>query len=150
VPGLSREHYEFVVDSWAPLPSLLIVSSRLLKWAAVVTLTFALGAHWTVLQSVAWVTMAAGYSRVVPLKEALVKTFDGKHPCLICKFVANGKKSEQRRETQQPPTKIDLFLTSSPAGLCPPVRDPLRFALSRSAAARSETPPTPPPRNLRG
>ena len=126
------------------------MSSRLLKWVAVVTLAFALGAHWTILQSVAWVTMAAGYSRVEPLKEAMVKTFDGKHPCLICKFVACGKKSEQRRETQKPPAKIDLFLASSPAALCPPVRESLRFALSCSAAARSETPPTPPPRNLRG
>ena len=106
------------------------MSSRPVRWLAVVTLTFALGVHWAILQSVAWVTMVASYSQTAPLKAALVKTFDGEHPCSICKFVAKGKKSEQKQETQKLLTKFDFFLTSTPAGLFPPAPDALRRALN--------------------
>jgi len=120
------------------------VSSRLVQKLAVVVLTFALGGHWAILQSVAWMTMVAGYSQTAPLKEALVKTFDGKHPCSICKFVANGKKSEQKQETQKLLTKLDFFLASTTAGLFPPAPDALHFTPPPAARARSDTPPTPP------
>jgi hypothetical protein len=126
------------------------VFSRVVQWLAVVALTFALGGHWAVLQSVAWVTMVAGYSQTAPLKAALVKTFDGKHPCPICKFVAKGKKSEQKQEMQKLLTKLDFFLASVPTGLFPPVPDALCFTTSPSAAARGDAPPTPPPRTLPG
>ncbi len=126
------------------------MSSRPVRWLAVVTLTFALGGHWAILQSVAWVTMVAGYAQSAPLKAALVKTFDGEHPCPICKFVANGKKAEQKQQTQKLLTKLDFFLASTPAGLLPPAPDALYFTLPPSAGARSDTPPTPPPRTLRG
>jgi len=126
------------------------MSSRPLKWLAVITLTFALGGHWAILQSVAWVTMVASYSQTAPLKAALVKTFDGQHPCSICKFVAKGKKSEQKQETQKLSTKLDFFLASTPAGLFPPVPDALHFTPPPSAGARSDTPPAPPPRTLPG
>src|SRR5439155_4014463 len=131
-------------------PSLRVVPSRLVQKLAVVALTFALGGHWAILQSVAWMTMVAGYSQTAPLKEALVKTFDGKHPCSICKFVANGKKSEQKRETQKLLTKLDFFLASTPAALFPPVPEAFHFTPPPAARARSETPPTPPPRTLPG
>lgn len=129
---------------------LFAVSSRLLRLLAVVTLACVLGGHWAILQSIAWVTMVAGYSQSEPLKEALVKTFDGKHPCPICKFVATGKKSAQKQETQKLLTKLDFFLASSPLRLVPPARDPLAFAMVRPAGARSDSPPTPPPRNFHG
>jgi len=114
----------------------------------VVTLIFALGGHWTILQSVAWVTMVASYSQTDPLKAALVKTFDGEHPCSICKFVASGKKSEQKQQTQKLLTKLDFFLAATPAGLVPPAPDALHFTPPPSRGARSHTPPTPPPRTL--
>jgi len=109
-----------------------------------------LGGHWAVLQSVAWMTMVASYSQTAPLKEALVKTFDGKHPCPICTFVAKGKKSEQKQETQKLLTKLDFFLASVPTGLFPPVPDAHYFTTSPSSAARGYAPPTPPPRTLPG
>ena len=126
------------------------MSTRLLNWFAVIALTFALGGHWAILQSVAWVTMVASYSQTAPLKAALVKTFDGEHPCSICKFVANGKKSEQKQQTQKLLTKLDFFLTSSPVRLFPPVPDALHFMPPPSAGARSDSPPSPPPRTLPG
>jgi hypothetical protein len=140
----------FPIDAHNSGSTVLVVSSRLLNWFAVITLTFALGGHWAILQSVAWVTMVASYSQTAPLKAALVKTFDGKHPCPICKFVSTGKKSEQKQETQKLLTKLDIFLASTPAGLFPPVPDALHFTQPPSAGARSDAPPTPPPRTLPG
>jgi len=124
------------------------MSSRPVRWLAVVTLTFALGGHWAILQSVAWMTMVAGYSQTAPLKEALVKTFDGEHPCPICKFVDKGKKSEQKQDTQKLLTKLDFVLASTTAGLFPPVSEAFHFTPPPSAGARSDIPPTPPPRTL--
>jgi len=140
----------FTIDAHNSGSSVLAMSSRPVRWLAVVTLTFALGGHWAILQSVAWVTMVASYSQTAPLKAALVKTFDGEHPCSICKFVANGKKSEQKQETQKLLTKLDFFLASTPVGLFPPVPDALHFTPPPSAGARSDSPPTPPPRTLPG
>jgi hypothetical protein len=122
------------------------VSSRLLNWLAVITLTFALGGHWAILQSVAWVTMVASYSQTAPLKAALIKTFDGKNPCSICKFVATGKKSEQKQDTQKLLIKLDFFLAPTRLAIYPPSPAPLRSGPTLPADSRNETPPTPPPR----
>jgi hypothetical protein len=126
------------------------MSSRLLNWLAVVTLTFVLGAHWAILQSVAWVTMVAGYSQTAPFKQAIVQTFDGNHPCPICKFVAKGKKSEQKQDTQKLLAKLDFFLVSSRLRIYPPAPDPVHFAAFVSIGTRDEPPPLPPPRTLHG
>ena len=60
---------------------------RLSKWLVVVLFVLATGGHWALLQSVAWVTMAARYSQDSVLAEVLEKTFDGHHPCELCKLV---------------------------------------------------------------
>src|SRR5216117_815052 len=91
-----------------------------------------------------------GYSQADPFKEALVKTFDGRHPCPICKFVAQGKKSEQKQETQKLLTKLDFFLDSPRIIIFPPRVDPPRPFATRTADTRKESPPTPPPRLLPG
>ena len=122
------------------------MSSRLVQWLAVVSLTFALGGHWAILQSVAWVTMVASYAQSAPLKAALIKTFDGEHPCSICKFVATGKKSEQKQERHKLLTKLDFFLTPTRVTIYPPSPVPLRSEPTRPSDSPGEPPPTPPPR----
>ena len=64
----------------------------------IVALLAATGTHWAVLQSVAWTAMFAGNLRTGSLADAVTHTFDGKHPCAICKAVADGKKSEKKNE----------------------------------------------------
>ena len=63
---------------------------RLTRIAIVAALACSIGLHWGFLQSAAWVGMVIHYSQDAPLKEALVKTFDGKHPCALCKEIAKG------------------------------------------------------------
>jgi hypothetical protein len=138
----------FPIDGRGSGNNLLLVSSRLTRWVTVVTLTLAVGGHLAILQSVAWVTMVAGYAQTEPLKEALIKTFDGKHPCPICKLVSKEKKSEQKQETPKLLTKLDFLLASSRVSIYPPVPDTLQSAPLRAAETRAEAPPVPPPRSL--
>lgn len=109
-------------------------------------LSISIGLHWMVLQSAAWVGMLVTYSQKATLQEALAKTFDGKHPCKICKVVQNGKKSEKKQETIRPGKELDSFLLAVTAHLAFPVPHPSVFQFTDSAFARSEQPPLPPPR----
>ncbi|MEP6669940.1 MAG: hypothetical protein ABJF10_12350 [Chthoniobacter sp.] len=52
------------------------------------------GGHWMALQSLAWTRMLMSYSRNGPIMEAVTKTFDGRHPCSLCKQVERAKSSE--------------------------------------------------------
>ena len=69
------------------------------------TLICAIGGHWAILQSVAWVGMVINYSQDSSLTVALQKTFDGEHPCKLCKVVRAGKKSEQKEASLKVETK---------------------------------------------
>src|ERR1051326_2842359 len=138
----------FQVDGRPGVRSLSSLRSRLANWIAVVTLTFVLGGHWAILQSVAWLTMVAGYSQTDPLKQALVKTFDGDHPCPLCLFVAKGKKAEQKQDTQKLLVKLDLFAAAAPALLWPPAKDPLGYPTGPAPSDRILSPPVPPPRSF--
>lgn len=116
----------------------------------VATLIFAVGAHWTLLQSVAWVGMAVSYSQNGSFKEALEKTFDGKHPCKLCQLVAAGKKSEKQQEAQTLVTKIDFVLSSHSVVIYPLILEELPTHSPGLPLLRREAPPLPPPRELLG
>lgn len=120
---------------------------RVSKLLVVLTLTLSLGAHWAFLQSVAWVGMVVKYSHDATLTEALSKTFDGQHPCKLCKFVQQGKTTEKKQDTPKPMKELGKFL---PAGrafvLCPPEFAPTIFSAPNHADLRSEPPPSPPPK----
>src|SRR5437588_11130357 len=118
------------------------------KRFVVLALVLVTGGHWALLQSVAWVGMAVRYSQESTLRQALVKTFDGQHPCNLCKAVRNGKTSD--KDAPKPITKLDLFpgceqhmVFSSMPGPFPAATGPFRLA-------RSDPPPTPPPRSIIG
>ena len=79
--------------------------ARFGKFIVVVALVTTTGLHWAMLQSVAWTTMLADNLRTQSLTEAVTHTFDGKHPCCLCKAIAAGKKSEQKKEFTAPNCK---------------------------------------------
>jgi hypothetical protein len=58
---------------WLLLPAFLIGSAT--------------GARLVLVQSIAWGTMFTNYSKHYSLSEAARRTFDGKHPCGICKRI---------------------------------------------------------------
>ncbi len=122
--------------------------TRLSKLLVVLALALSLGLHWALLQSVAWVGMVVTYSRSAPLKEALAKTFDGKHPCNICKLVRDGHKSERKQEAQKQVAPLDGLCVPARVVIFPPEKEPQAFAPACMADTRSLPPPVPPPREL--
>jgi hypothetical protein len=56
-----------------------------------------LGGHWAILQMGAWAGMVVSYSQQGGVITGLAQTFDGGHPCPICKAIQDGKKGEQKK-----------------------------------------------------
>jgi hypothetical protein len=125
------------------------VLSKISKWAVVFALCVTLGFHWGLLQSVAWVGMIVDYSRQGSIKEAVCKTFDGQHPCPLCKLVRAGKASEKKTEAQQSTRQVDLFAGQTASFVFPPLPDS-SYSVPPPAASRTEVPPLPPPRPFFG
>jgi len=128
----------------------LAVLVKLSKWLLVAMLTFSFGMHWVVLQSVAWLGMAVTYSHETCFTEALAKTFDGRHPCKLCKFVAENEKSEKKPDAQKVETKFDPFCASKQLFVISPMPTQPQVYVPGLLVVRNEAPPLPPPRQLPG
>ena len=122
--------------------------TRLTKLLLVLALTLSLGAHWALLQSVAWVGMVVNYSQDATITEALSKTFDGQHPCKLCKAVKEGKQSEKKQDVLKVEGKKEFCFDSKISVPFPPTAFTLIYAPADSGLSRSETPPVPPPRGF--
>jgi hypothetical protein len=122
--------------------------ARLARFLMIATLVAATGAHWALLQSVAWTTMLADNLRCGSVSEAVSRTFDGRHPCPICKAIAAGKKSEKKREFTVSSLKFECPLAQT-ADLPLTLAQFQRVSLADSLIeAPSLQPPAPPPRCL--
>jgi hypothetical protein len=119
-----------------------------LRTAAAFALVVSLGLHWAVLQTVAWTGMIVKNSRNSSFTEAVSKTFDGKHPCKLCKAIQQGRAEEKQQQQKQvkPGSKLDLGLIWRPVTF--------NFTCAREwiptvdvrASSRAEQPPKPRPR----
>jgi hypothetical protein len=56
-----------------------------------------LGGHWAILQVGAWTGMVVSYSQQCGVVAGLSQTFDGEHPCPICKAIQDGQNHEQKK-----------------------------------------------------
>jgi hypothetical protein len=137
------------LTSHCQLDPKLAVLSKTSKGLLVFMLCVTLGFHWGLLQSVAWVGMLVNYSRQGSFKEAVVRTFDGQHPCPLCKLVRAGKTSEKKPEAQQSVKKIDLFAAQAAVFDFPKLPPPV-FPVSCLIPCRTAAPLLPPPRPFFG
>jgi hypothetical protein len=122
------------------------MARRLSQLFLAIALIAAVGGHWTVLQSVAWVGMAVNYSQDASLAVALKKTFDGEHPCRLCVAVKEGKNQEKKRDSFKVETRLDLVCLAPVAYIHPNLPFTLLSPPPVNALFRGEAPPTPPPR----
>jgi hypothetical protein len=118
------------------------------KFLVVLALVFSTGAHWAALQTVAWTTMLANNLRTQSVSEAVSKTFDGEHPCCLCKAIAAAKKSEKKSEAVAPVLKMEFPPVAENMNLFPPARFEMLPLQNTFAAAFSSPPPLPPPRRF--
>ncbi len=84
--------------------------------------------------------------RVESLETAIEKTFDGKHPCALCREIAKGRQGEKKSDVQSEVKKLEFV----PGSLAIFIGSPTQFVwLGERDAMRpllSQTPPVPPPR----
>ncbi|MFZ0434706.1 MAG: hypothetical protein WAL87_01845 [Chthoniobacterales bacterium] len=89
------------------------------------------GGHWAMLQGVAWATMVHDFSRGGSLTQAVEKTFDGKHPCAMCKKIAKAKNSDASGEKAPVTVKMDkkaeVFVKAPCSELPTPVSRPFAY-----------------------
>ena len=129
--------------------------SRLSQTLVVAALVVSIGLHWAVLQSAAWVGMAVAYTvEKGSLSEGLSDTFDGEHPCPLCKAVKKGAEAEQKSHDGQPPPsktkemKLTLALVSVPKFVFSPSEPQHWIMTSSQLKTRQEPPVIPPPERL--
>jgi len=91
--------------------------------------------------------MIVDYSKETSLCRAIAQTFDGAHPCSLCRIVNKGKTAEKKSDLQLLTPKIDMICTKRAITLFElsmhfdyPVSD---FSLSEIGYS----PPVPPPRS---
>ena len=121
---------------------------RIGKIFLVFALVAMLGAHWALLQTVAWTTMLADNLRSGSLHDAVTRTFDGQHPCCLCKAIAAGKQSEKKAEfsfqlqkLEFPPVKENFILIAQSQFQLLPLEN-------SSAKILPQKPLLPPPRGF--
>ena len=107
-----------------------------------------LGAHWTLLQTVVWTTMLANNLCAHSVKEAMTKTFDGKHPCCLCKAIAAGKQSEKKTEFSFQSQKLEFPPLKENFTLIAPSQFQLLPLGNSSAKSLSQKPLLQPPRGF--
>ena len=107
----------------------------------------ALGTQWTVLQSIAWTRMLAENLTTGSFTEAVQKTFDGQHPCRLCKTIAAGKQAEQKKEFTAPLQKYEFPPVNEIFTLVAPAHFQRVLPANTAAAVLPHPPLTPPPRN---
>lgn len=126
----------------------LNVFARFGKFCVVLALVATTGLHWIGLQTVAWTTMLADNLHSCSFCDAVTKTFDGKHPCCLCKAIAAGKKSEQKKEFTTQMQKLEFPPLKESFVLIAPSQFQLVPQANTFAEALIQKPPTPPPRQF--
>lgn len=117
-------------------------------WLVVLVLVVTTGGPWAVLQVCAWAGMLVRYSQEGTLGSALEKTFDGRHPCKLCKLVREGRSQSPPKDEILQVSKLDPFPPSPVSGLPGPdgVGIEVSFRVAGWVPERRSPPPVPPPR----
>ena len=113
----------------------------------IIALLGATGGHWAVLQTVAWADMLAKNLQTDSVEAAIAKTFDGSHPCKLCKQISAGKASEKKSEVPFQIKKLE-FISERPAFVFVAPQDfELMAELFSSLDGLTHHPSVPPPRS---
>ena len=118
------------------------------KVLVVMALVLTTGLHWAALQTVAWTTMLANHLCDDSFAQAVSKTFDGLHPCCLCKAIAAAKKSEKKSEALATTLKMEFPPATEKYVLISPKAATAFSWADLSATPLFSEPPVPPPRGF--
>jgi hypothetical protein len=124
----------------------IVVFVRIGKIFLVLALVTMIGAQWAALQTVAWTAMLADNLQTNSFHDAMTKTFDGKHPCCLCKAIAAAKQSEKKAEFSSPPQKLEFPPAEERFALIPPAHFRFRPLKNFQAISFAQKPLLRPPR----
>ena len=99
---------------------------------------------------VAWTEMVISYSQQGPVVEAVAKTFDGHHPCDLCKQIARSKRSEKKAEYKFEWGKLKFPYTSWALVFTHPGATRVIVRPDDLPEMLTHAPPVPPPRPFIG
>lgn len=108
------------------------------------------GGHLALLQGVAWSTMVRDFSRNGTLTQAIEKTFDGRHPCPLCKKIGKARNAEEKAPaTVKMEKKAEVFVASDSSEVPTPLCRSFAYGPHPSVIffERFDAPPVPVPRN---
>ena len=81
---------------------------RFVPWTLIIALSLSIGLQWALVQAAAWAGMIVSFSKETTFARAVSMTFDGAHPCRICKAVREGEPKSQSSKRAPVIAKIDL------------------------------------------
>jgi hypothetical protein len=137
--GFAAAHSVPAMSKWA---------LRASQWLLIMTLMVSMGGHLALLQTIAWGNMLVSYSSETTLSEAMEKTFDGGHPCELCKVVKKSKSEEEKKPLLKAGMKMEIALPT-PVKVPFPRFSELAFRVTEYSATFAEvhlTGPMQPPR----
>jgi hypothetical protein len=126
---------------------------RIARIFLVFALILSVGGHWALLQVTAWASMLVSFTQQTSLVDAVSQTFDGEHPCELCKLALRGAAEDRQRgdsAPQQTVKKLELFVVSSPeAGYAAQITETHQSVWDVLVlGSHLDEPVTPPPRAL--
>ena len=124
----------------------IFAAARFGRLLVVLALAASIGGHWALLQSVAWTQMLVERTQAASFGEAVKTTFDGAHPCAMCKRISDGKQKERQPSQVLSKVKLDVICEHSVVAVFPPRIDEEFAQAEMSGVRRTERPPLLPPR----
>lgn len=83
---------------------------RASQYLLIATWLVSMGGHLALLQTFAWGNMLADFSSKGSLSEAMEKTFDGEHPCPLCKAVKKSEGEDDKKPLLKAEMKMEVAL----------------------------------------
>lgn len=90
--------------------------------------------------------MIVQYSQHCSFKQAVTETFDGEHPCDLCKHLSKERENANKQDRQPPLVKTDLICTIQRVFVLPPFAPFNYVTVVSSSIDGLQEPPSPPPR----
>lgn len=105
-----------------------------------------MGAHWTVLQSVAWARMAAERLESAGFSAAVSEAISGRSPCRVCLAVEQGSRACRQQPVVTHSHGVHAAFEPAPTVRPSVLPSDLVVADSRAPLLSAVPPPLPPPR----
>jgi hypothetical protein len=83
---------------------------RASQYLLIGALLVSMGGHLALLQTIACGNMLVDFSSKASFSEAMDKTFDGEHPCPLCKVVRKSKSEEEKKPLLKSEMKWEVAL----------------------------------------